>query len=93
MQTLFLNGNVQIRFTCYLSVLGNGSETTTVEIFQKLVYKVVTGGYFNINNMSRASKNMRFVKHTQQERVGISGKINDFAEVYPKMNVQVDMRD
>lgn len=36
---------------------------------------------------------MRFVKHTQQERVGISGKINYFAEVYPKMNVQVDMRD
>lgn len=38
MQTLFLNGNVQIRFTCYLSVLGNGSETTTVEIFQKRIY-------------------------------------------------------
>lgn len=36
---------------------------------------------------------MRFVKHTQQERAGISGKINYFAEVYPKMNVQVDMRD
>lgn len=36
---------------------------------------------------------MRFVKHTQQEHVGISGKISYFAEVYPKTNVQVGMRD
>lgn len=66
---------------------------TTLEIFQKLVYKVVTGCHFNINNISQVSKNMSYVKRTQHEDVDPSSKINSFAELCFEMNVQINMQD